>query len=354
MSRFVHDALDEVSRAAGRRQLSIDPLLPDPGDPPDGCSPPLITGGHDGHPAGFGVCSHHAIPADSLDQSWGTAVRFVLTLRLSEPDMRPAMDLLLDRWREHLSGLPEAAAADTAAMITWPSREASGVRALLGHGMQPIEVIAARPAGRAAVAPDVPGLVIREAGPGDVEAVTEMMVELIAHDEQFGATVLRPATESLVRGEAQAALTRRPSWTWLAERRQRLVGLVTVQPPPDAAWIAGMTSLGPAAYLQAGYVVPAERGSGAGAALVRHVHGFLDAAGIAVTLLHYALANPRSGPFWARMGYRPLWTSWQARPAAAPDARHPYDHAVAAWSPGHLAGGMMSRFSWSTCPGSWT
>ena len=54
------------------------------------------------------------------------------------------MDLLLDRWREHLSGLPEAAAADTAAMIAWPSREASGVRALLGHGMQPIEVIAAR------------------------------------------------------------------------------------------------------------------------------------------------------------------------------------------------------------------
>ena len=53
------------------------------------------------------------------------------------------------------------------------------------------------------------------------------------------------------------------------------------------------------------------------AALVRHANGFLDTAGIAVTLLHYALANPRSGPFWARMGYRPLWTSWQARPAAA-------------------------------------
>jgi hypothetical protein len=83
MSRVVHDALDEVSRAASRRQLSIDPLSPDPGDPPDGCSPPLITGRHDGHPSGFGACSHHAIPADSLDQSWGTAVRFVLTLRRS-------------------------------------------------------------------------------------------------------------------------------------------------------------------------------------------------------------------------------------------------------------------------------
>ena len=227
------------------------------------------------------------------------------------------MDLLLARWREHLSGLPEAAAADTAAIITWPSREGGGVRALLGHGMQPIEVIAARPAGRATAAPDVPGLVIREAGPGDVEPVTEMVMQLIAYDAQFGAIVMRSATESLVRADARAALMRRPSWTWLAERNRRPVGLVAVQPPQDAAWIAGMTGPGPVAYLQAGFVVPAERGSGAAAALVRQAHDLLDSEGIAVTLLHFALANPRSGPFWARMGYRPLWTSWQARPAAA-------------------------------------
>ena len=317
MTRLVHDALGEVNGVTGRRQLSLDPLLPDPGDPPEGCSPPLIASGHDGRPAGFGVCGHHSIPAGSLDQTWGMATRFVLTVRLREPDTLPAMDLLLAQWREHLSGLQEAAAADTAAMITWPSRETSGVRALLGHGMQPIEVIAARPADRAATAPDVPGVVIREAGPGDVGTVTEMVMRLIAYDAPFGATVPRPATESLVHGDAQTALTRRPSWTWLAERNRRPIGLVTVQPPQDAAWIAGMTRPGPAAYLQAGFVVPAERGSGVAAALCQHVHGFLDAQGIAVTLLHYALANPYSGPFWARMGYRPLWTSWQARPAAA-------------------------------------
>jgi GNAT superfamily N-acetyltransferase len=317
MSRLVPDALGEVSRAAGRRQLSFDPLLPDPGDVPQGCSAPLVANGHDGRPAGFGVCAHHVIPADSLDQTWGMATRFVLTLRLREQETLSAVDTLLAQWREHLSGLPEAAAADTAAMIAWPSREASGVRALLAHGMQPIEVIAARPAGRATAAADVPGLVIREAGPGDVEPVTEMMMQLIAYDAQFGATVMRPATESLVRGDARAALMRRPSWTWLAERNRRPVGLVAVQPPQDAAWIAGMTGPGPVAYLQAGFVVPAERGSGAAAALVRQAHGLLDAEGIAVTLLHFALANPRSGPFWARMGYRPLWTSWQARPAAA-------------------------------------
>jgi hypothetical protein len=32
-------------------------------------------------------------------------------------------------------------------------------------------------------------------------------------------------------------------------------------------------------------------------------------------LLHYEQANPLSGPFWSHRGYRPLWTSWEARPA---------------------------------------
>jgi hypothetical protein len=53
-----------------------------------------------------------------------------------------------------------------------------------------------------------------------------------------------------------------------------------------------------------------------GAALVRRGHGDLDAAGVDVTLLHYAGLNPLSGPFWHRCGYRPLWTGWQARPAS--------------------------------------
>ena len=27
--------------------------------------------------------------------------------------------------------------------------------------------------------------------------------------------------------------------------------------------------------------------------------------------------NPLSAPFWSRMGYRPLWTGWEVRPAAS-------------------------------------
>jgi hypothetical protein len=34
-----------------------------------------------------------------------------------------------------------------------------------------------------------------------------------------------------------------------------------------------------------------------------------------LTLLHYAQVDPLSAPFWHRTGYRPLWTTWEARPA---------------------------------------
>jgi GNAT superfamily N-acetyltransferase len=61
---------------------------------------------------------------------------------------------------------------------------------------------------------------------------------------------------------------------------------------------------------------PGERGTGAGGALIRHVHDALDARGIDLTLLHHAQLNPLSAPFWHRMGYRPLWTTWEARPAS--------------------------------------
>jgi hypothetical protein len=43
----------------------------------------------------------------------------------------------------------------------------------------------------------------------------------------------------------------------------------------------------------------------------------LDARGVDTVLLHYAQMNPLSAPFWNRMGYRPLWTGWEVRPAAS-------------------------------------
>ncbi|HEY3882807.1 MAG TPA: hypothetical protein VGM12_29825 [Trebonia sp.] len=52
-------------------------------------------------------------------------------------------------------------------------------------------------------------------------------------------------------------------------------------------------------------------------ALVRQVHAVLDARGVDTTLLHHAQLNPLSAPSWSRMGYRPLSTGWEVRPAAS-------------------------------------
>ena len=78
-----------------------------------------------------------------------------------------------------------------------------------------------------------------------------------------------------------------------------------------------MTRAGVTVYLQTMFVRPGERGTGVGAALVRHLHAVLDARGVDAVLLHYAQLNPLSAPFWNRMGYRPLWTGWEVRPAVS-------------------------------------
>jgi GNAT superfamily N-acetyltransferase len=313
------DVLDDINKAVGRRWQDLDPLLPEPGALPPGCMAPLVASERNGRPAGLGVCHHQYVPDDTLAQTWGTATKFTLTLRLREPATW-AVDQLLGQWRDHLAGIADAAAEDTSAIVHWPARDVGGVLALLRHGLQPMAVIAGRPKGRptpAEAVGEAPGLDIRYAGPDDLDVVTELEMGVVRYDAHFGGSIPRPATEALVRADARAALGHLPPWIWIAEQGGQPVGLTIVEPPRDAAWIAGMTRPGSTAYLQTMFVRQDERSGGIGAALVKHVHDELDARGVEVTLLHYAQVNPLSGPFWNRMGYRPVWTTWEARPAAA-------------------------------------
>ena len=320
MPWVIRDVVKDINKAVARRWQELDPLLPEPSDLPEGCMAPLLSIGDSGRPSGLGVCRHQHVPADTLAQTWGAATRFVLTMRLREADTRPAADDLLTQWHAHLKTQPEAREDDTAAIINWPARDVTGVPALLRHGLRPVTVIALRPKARHAAASPAdkprPGLVIRPASPADLDSVAELEMSVVRYDAHFGGSVPRPATEALVRAEARAALAKRPGWTWLAEHDSQPVALTVVEPPDAATWIAGMTRPGATAYLQTMFVRPGERSGGTGAALVRHVHDELDARGIDLTLLHYAQVNPVSAPFWHRMGYRPLWSTWEARPAS--------------------------------------
>jgi GNAT superfamily N-acetyltransferase len=319
MPWVVRDAVRDINRMVSRRWQAVDPLLPDPATLPTGCGAPLVVNGDSGRLAGLGVCVHQHVPVESLNQTWGAADRFTLVPRLAGQDVAAPADALLAQWRDHLAGTGAARGPDTSASVVWPSRDITGISALLRHGLQPVTVIAARvrPNGTPRTPRGAYGVTIRAAGPADEERVADLELRLIRYDMHFGGPVWRAATARLVRAEIRASLARPATWTWLAERAGSAVGLIVAQPPQDAGWIAGMTSLAPAAYLQTMFVDQQERGTGVGAALVRHLHARLDATGVAVTLLHHSQVNPLSAPFWYRMGYRPLWASWEARPASA-------------------------------------
>jgi GNAT superfamily N-acetyltransferase len=319
MPWVVREAVRDVNRAVARRWHAVDPLLPDPSALPAGCGEPLVVNGDNSRIAGLGVCVHQHVPPQSLNQTWGAADRFTLVPRIPGQDVAATADVLLAQWRDHLAGIGATRGPDTAASVVWPSLDVTGIQALLRHGLQPLTVIAVRtrPSGPPPAPRPAYGATIRQAGPGDEEAVLDLELRLIRYDMHFGGPVWRAATTRLVRDEIHASFARPATWTWLAERGGRAVGLLVAQPPQESGWIAGMTNRSPAAYLQTMFVEGQERGTGIGAALVRNLHARLDGMGVAATLLHHSQVNPLSAPFWYRMGYRPLWTSWEARPASA-------------------------------------
>jgi GNAT superfamily N-acetyltransferase len=315
--------------SVARRWQAIDPLLPVPGHARPGCGAELIVAGAGGQPAAAGECGHLQGAPDSLDLTWGAARRFHLRALVPGPDVANGLDQLLSRWRDHLAREPGADGEDTAAIVTWPSRDVDGVGALLRHGFAPLAVIAARTtnrppggparrsgggAGRGAGAAR-PDSRIRRAGPADIDAVVRLGLEVIRFDAHFGGVTERPGTAAALRREAAGLLARPEPWTWLAERDGEAIGMLCAERPESAGWIAPMVRLSPVAYLLLMGVRPAERGSGVGAAMAAALNREIEAAGVAVTLLHYAQVNPLSAPFWSQQGYRPLWTAWEARPA---------------------------------------
>jgi GNAT superfamily N-acetyltransferase len=308
-----------------------------PAAPSPGCAAGLIVAETGGQQTAIGTCEHWAGGPDSLDLSWGAARRFQLAAQVAGPDVTSALDQLLSLWRDHLAGEPGADGEDTAAVVTWPSRDIDGVAALLRHGFAPLAVVAARatgrpPGGRAGRQPPRTNgstgdtgradgmarhdLRIRRAGPADIDAVLRLGLEVIRYDAHFGL-IERPGTADALRHEVAGTLAQPETWVWLAERGGTPIGLLYAERPEAAGWIAPMVGRAPVAYLTLMIVLPGERGRGTGAALVERFHRATDEAAVAVTLLHYEQVNPLSVPFWSQQGYWPLWTSWEARPAAA-------------------------------------
>ena len=312
----------QVAHAERVRQL--DPLLPDPVPLPLAGSQavPLVVRSDDSAAAGL---AHRLRPEPgSLTLVWSAADEHRLELRLAGADPAAALDAILSRWREHVvqhidPADPDPALADSAATLTWPSRDTAVAAVLLRHGLLPQTVVAVRPAGRPTIQPAAAsgpaGVLVRRARPGDEQAVAELRLAEVRYAAQFGLAVDRPGTAESLRALAGTEVRLRAPWTWVAQRQGSVVGIVAVQPPEHTSWIAGMVRGGPTGYLACLSVADDQRGTGVGAALATTVHNEFDRRQVGVTLLHYSLFNPLSAPFWHRQGYRPLWTIWEVRPA---------------------------------------
>jgi GNAT superfamily N-acetyltransferase len=310
------------------RWLVIDRLLPVPGLLDAGCGALFTVALPDGSLAAAASCTHWEGEPGSLETTWGAARQHELTVRAAGENSSAALDVLLSQWRKHLATVPGADEVDSSAVVTWPSRDVAGAVPLLRHGFSPYAVIAARvtevadEAARGGVRPSPavpsarPKFHVRRANPADLDAVVRLGLDVVRYDANFGGVVERPWTAAALEREMAELLAAPQPWVWLAILGGAPVGMLAAEPPGAADWIGHRTTLSPVAYLLLMGVRGGDRGRGIGAAMAAELSDQVRAAGVPVTLLHYAQVNPLSAPFWSQQGYRPLWTCWEARPAA--------------------------------------
>lgn len=253
-----------------------------------------------------GVATVSSKDPDMLDATWGPLVVHSLRARVCGEDPEASLGGLLDKWEASVKGRkPEQALA-----VNWPSRDTAAVGALIRRAYNPTVVIAARKKGAPSPAHDAGAAHIRRATMADLDDMNGLYQHLIAYDAQFAWLTPRPSTPRRTREHLAELLGHDDSWCWVAEQDGAVAGLLTVESPAHAGWIAPLVRAEPVAYLGVMYADPSIRGRGVGAALAARAHAHLDAAGVEVTLLHYAAPNPLSVPFWSRQGYRPVLTQW--------------------------------------------
>ncbi|MEP7023629.1 MAG: GNAT family N-acetyltransferase [Actinomycetota bacterium] len=322
--------LPSLTAAHNARLPAIDSLLPAGAEPalatPPGPPPAYGTVAEEllTVPGAAGVARTVTVDPEVMESCW-VSLRSHQLVRArvgggDGPAAVSAMAALLSRWQAHVAAQPAGPEGETSAVLSWPSRDTVMTQLFLRRGLRPAVMVAARPGARPMAPAALPcGVTIRPLAECDVAAAGALQLAVVSWDAQFGGVHLRPSTPARSRDEVAAQLGAEPVTAWVAERAGAVVGYVAIEWPREAAWVSGLAAGDPGrtAYLGCMSVQAGRRGGGTGAALAAHVHSCLDAAGVQLTLLHHAALNPLSAPFWARCGYRPLWTGWEAVPHTA-------------------------------------
>lgn len=278
----------------------IDPLLPPRPDIPEG--EPLTAITPDGQQA-TGVLYRH----DGGHGLWQPRQTWELT---PLEGGSAAMSGLLGALRRRLDR--EAADADSACVVTWPSRDVAAAGALLDHGLVPSALLGVRQRGPVE-APPRQGVTVRPATAADVPALTGLWLQELHYSALASFRVPRPDARPHVRALLERALTAGEP-VRLAESDGVPVGLAVCGAP---APVPRRLTPGTWAAVEAVSVAETARGTGVGRALMAAVHGELLGSAVHGTYLFYSPHNALSSVFWHRQGYRPVWTTWEVRPAGA-------------------------------------
>ncbi|MEU4228054.1 GNAT family N-acetyltransferase [Nonomuraea sp. NPDC026600] len=265
--------------------------------------------------------THHLKP-DDLATLWRELDSTTALPLVAGPDAYQSLDELLHWWREACQDSKRLSAPQAHVYLMWPSRETWGIPVLYQHGFIPQTSLAIRDQNKGSSAQVTTGRdpIVRIATLGDIDIIVSLWLEVVAYDAALGVGSNHPRAPTLLRGAVLALFQRCETWIWLAEVDGNAVGLCIVDLPAFCAGVAPYVRKAQPVYISTLGTQMAHRGTGVGTALIRHVHSALNNAGHRTILLHHALLNPLSAPFWARLDYRPLWTIWRSNRTTATGA----------------------------------
>lgn len=302
---------DALLQAQSTRFERLDPMLPPAVAPPEGN---VLTAALPDGERVAGVLVRGRYEAGSAPTLWSAMELWELHPLVGAAG-GAGLEALLREWRGLLDRL--APGTDSACTVTWPSRDAEAVKPLLAHGFTPLSTLAVR---RVPVPGDPPpsDLVVRLATVRDLEAALELELAELEYSALVGAAVDRPDARAVKR----ATLTRHLEQgdpVWLADQAGAPVGLAHCRLLDVDPGSASATRLpaGRWGYVNCVSVRAEVRGTGVGRTLMAVAHRELERRGATGTFLYYNPPNPLASVFWARQGYRPLWTIWEVRPAGA-------------------------------------
>jgi GNAT superfamily N-acetyltransferase len=292
----------------------IDPLLPPATPPPEGH---VLTAAMRGGDRVAAVVTHNSFAPGTATTLWSALDLWELHPLLGAAGSA-GMDALLREWCRLLER--RESGADSACLLTWPSRDVDAAKPLLAHGFAPLTSLAVRPVSAGVPASRAPqaGVTIRPAAAADFDVVLALEMAELRYSALVGAAVVRPDAELVKR----AALTRhveQGDLIWLAERDGIVTGVAHCRLFDVTAGGLTGTRLRPGrwGYVNCVSVADDVRGAGVGRELMAVAHHELHRRGATSTFLYFNPPNPLASVFWARQGYRPLWTSWELRPASA-------------------------------------